>query len=325
MGLFTKKSNNDGNTKLTLEDDEKLYCKTIWSSEGNMVVLFSYSMSHVTDALELISAAGVTGIRVTTLYSSYNEDIIPEKIDPETEEDIAAGVIKPILPETIVHQRNYLILSGPHYKYSDIIKYISFIGNEMLILLQEEFYKYCSSSWFRYYIDAGYMNENLFKYKRVMPKYDERINGIDDIDYILSKLPSGLTLYNILNIASVESSKNELFPSLFEALSVDMSICKYISRFKSMKKYTAEDYITAITKPRYMHTNSNEDDDLGLGDAELDAIFTQNYDRYVDDENYERISLGQEQKYTDDQVREYYNAHNEERLAKFKRKDQDDI
>ena len=279
----------------------------------------SYSSDLSIDALDFTIAATSARLKIKYIESSYEETIEPE-IDDETEEDIAVGVIKPILPEVIEHVRHYLIISGEHSRYGTILKYIDALSNQILSVVLEECYKYCSSTWFvKYDID-----ETLFKYKRMLPDYkDKRQDDIDNIDFIISRLPNGYSLYDLFDIITIRTNRDNCCSLRYYASVMDeyelSNFVEYLRKTsKTLSKYKILEIERCFTEPKYEIGELELDD--AISDEELDQRFLVDNDAYnLDDENYERIELGTDHRYTDEQVREYYNAHNEERLSKFKR------
>ena len=294
LKIFKKKDNID---------NEKIYTRVLYNSRYNFIELISYSSKQFYDAIELLSAINkiskkYTGMNIIISHSAKEREL--------TEEEQQDFDIKKV---DIIDNRYYLLISGSPEEYANIFYHID-LSNEIFKAIIEDIYQYCSSPYFKEYIDYGIIDFNKFKYKNIAPKYDKYIElkhanlpsnktfWADDINKIIDALPEcfyRIDLANIIKIYTSEDGGKHVgnFTNMQQIVEyAELDDPRY-SIFKTLASATSKplfskiinepcrETLNILTSPLFMREDLEDLYSGNMPTEELDIIFQQEYDRFT--------------------------------------------
>jgi hypothetical protein len=260
-----------------------------------MITLISFSKDYAQQMIEFLSACSASDINFIMMQSSFETDNDSES----NEEDEFA-----IKPEKIKHLRNYIIISGSLYSYNELYNNIDSLSNDILLAIQNDIYNKCSSSAFTQQIDANVLDLNLFKHKKIEPKYDEVLRFVSlhsnfqatNYKAFINKIPNGFSDKDILSIMKYVSSDDNYhksntfldFINKYQSISDEegflLNDCIGLDMFGFIwfpsSCYIRDKLVSIANTPKYLI--QDEDKLMNSIDYEsLDDIFMEKYNRFM--------------------------------------------
>lgn len=295
LGILRDKLKASNENKV-IEDDTKLYTDVVYNTFANLIILISYSNDYANQVVEFLDACNTAGIKFITMSSSYgttNEEENDDNDEEEKEKEFA------IRPEQILHQRQYIVLSGSVLNYAGIYSCIDALSNDILLAIQDDIYNHCSSTYFNEHIKNGVLNFNEFKYKKISPQYDRELTlspiqydkqlVFNDPKLIISKIPSGFMEKDILQIIKIHTPGDDyaiksmlrLLKEQYDKNKCGKDFMKDFADIYSMiiGEINDEKIHRLLFVPKYML----QDSDTLIGDVDderLDEMFRQRYDKF---------------------------------------------
>lgn len=295
MGILSLIKNITGKSisiqNKVIEDDTKLYSQILANYKHNLVILISYSTDYAQQMIEFLTACNAAGIRINHLQSSYETNNTNTDNDQQEESEEKEFAIS---PETIAHQRYYIVISGdPATNYANIYRNINALSNDILMEIQNDIYQTCSSTIFNEFINLGIMEKGMFKYKGVEPKYDEdivtkaaqHVINANNPNVILSMLSTGFTKSDILDmlIVTIDESTSTTYKTILKHKMAETPTYKkfdFSNIFEPILGVYNKTKYEMYVGPKYAIEGDDDELDTDMDDEKLDEIFKTQYDRF---------------------------------------------
>ena len=286
-------------------DDSYINTEVIYNAKFNFMVLVSFSQDYFSDMIEFIAACNSyydfkesSRLNIKYVHSSYEEDTKMKDDDGN--------------PIILIHEKNYLLLGGTDIDYHIIYNTIDNLSNRILMALTKEIYMHRCSTMYNNFIKASVLN-NKFKYKNIEPEYDKFIisrhnKAYDDVNLILSRLPSTFTGQNILKFINTYSiygnnpsnftvNSHNAYDYLHSVYIMDSykyksAIEEFDEMYKALIKNGSDEVYKNFVGPQYL-VMDDEAIPGSISDEHLDEIFREKYEKFTgiasDDIEYEDI------------------------------------
>lgn len=260
-------------------EDSYVHTKVIYNASPNFIIFISFSEDKLADAVEFLETCKLSvGLKIMYDHLEYEEDtgVIDEYGDTIT----------------ITHKKYYLLIGGESADYSAIYYNSANLANDILLAISKEIANYRNSTDFKTLIKDGIFDGFSFKYKGILPKYDECIKSsrcyYDNVSLILEKLPhcfTGLDLVRFVNCYDPGFRGTTVYDMLVEAYIKGNDTYKsligtvFSEVFEKLFDNPSKEVYMNILGPRYLII----DDDGLPGDKnpeELDELFREEYERF---------------------------------------------
>ena len=275
------------NKKKSFSKDSYIHSKFIYKgvqlSYYNIMILLDFTEDYFYQVMELLSAN--CNLTTKLINTSYDVDDAEDYVDNM---DVREKSI----------QKYYLLIGGDKQDYINLYNNISNVSNEALQCITLELYEHTDGIMFQDLIDDGIFNKDLFKNttkpmtKAINDKELEVIIKYDDIDYIMSQLPScflGDDILYFINVSVIPYFNTATFhdKSTLRLLLNNQVYTDYINDdtikvifHGAMKNPTREKLKDIFEIPLYKREPSNDILSGQIDEVELDDLFKQEYDRF---------------------------------------------
>ena len=252
----------------------------IYKTNKSMYLLIQYNESYFDDVLEFITACGKCGILVVNQH--VYEDI----------EDDDRDTLKANTPSRRINERYYTLINGTYTAFAKLYENIN-VANSILQSITKDICNSCCSTYFNKLIEDGILKG--FKHNDILPKYDDSVTCemdgktviYDDVDKILKRLSSSFTALDIYDMITIEYKdtifklshiiseyvNNNIYVELISILKQNTNLLSYYSEDPS------KDTLKYLTYPMYNRDVNSINGDKSI--AEMDEIFQQDYDRFI--------------------------------------------
>ena len=257
----------------------ELRTTVIYKTRRSMYLLIQYNESDFDDVLEFITSCGKSGILVVNQH--VYEDI----------EDDDRATLKANTPLRRINERYYTLINGTYNAYAKLYENIN-VANSILQSVTKDICNSCCSTYFNKLIEDGILKD--FKHNGILPKYDDSVIckmdnmtvTYDDIDKILNRLSSS---YNALDIYDMITIEHDTILKLSHIISEYVTNNNYqvlmtiLRQNTNLLSYYSEDIskdgLKYLTYPMYNRDVNTVNGDKSI--AEMDEIFQQDYDRFI--------------------------------------------
>lgn len=276
-------------------DDGKLRSKVIYNTRYNLIILVSYSSKDFESVIEFLSAAEKANITSILSHSAKEKELSEEEMQDFDKKTV-----------TIIDNRYYMLLSGMPENYASIMHYID-LDNDVLKILINDFYHYCSSTYFKTHVEYGVIDANKFIFKNVAPtNYNKLVECgkdsraqyyYDDLELILNSLPESflaMDLAKCINIYEKPFDDNILKRMYYDINTLvykvsegcgteyDQIIVKNMHKaFKLLVPDPCVETLSILNAPLYLRENLEDMYTAAKPIEELDELFQQEYDRFT--------------------------------------------
>ena len=257
----------------------ELRTTVIYKTRRSMYLLIQYNESDFDDVLEFITSCGKSGILVVNQH--VYEDI----------EDDDRATLKANTPLRRINERYYTLINGTYNAYAKLYENIN-VANSILQSVTKDICNSCCSTYFNKLIEDGILKD--FKHNGILPKYDDSVIckmdnmtvTYDDVDKILNRLSSS---YNALDIYDMITIEHDTILKLSHIISEYVTNNNYqvlmtiLRQNTNLLSYYSEDIskdgLKYLTYPMYNRDVNTVNGDKSI--AEMDEIFQQDYDRFI--------------------------------------------
>ena len=279
--LFKRKN------KKKYSKDEYIRSELIYSAFDNFIILISFSDNYYQDVANFIINSK---LKMKLTQSSYEVDTGKADVDNE--------------PITVIKNDNYLLIAGTPLDYRYMFDSID-LSNVILDCITKEIYENMSIEDFTILVHDNILNERSFKIQKrkdindMKSTYHDNSLQVDilydNIEYILSKLPSEFTNYDVFDIISFRydnditgifkgrSVINDLLGNEFSDIIRDNIVVNLFSGLTSnLSIENIRKMINYNKLPIYKKVLLDSDEVLHgkINPSNLDQIFQQQYDRF---------------------------------------------
>ena len=278
---------------------DSLRTKVVYNTRTNFMVLVSYGSDHFQSIIEFING-------LNDLPGNHKIKCVMENtaiLEEPTKEESSSIKIRPLIT---AHSYYFLLLSGKPEAYAELFDDLD-ISNRVLEEIQKDIYNYCDSAKFQKLIDMDVLELSKFRYKNIVPMYDDYIvfdrYKYDDVEKICIDLPecfNRISLLKLLNIyytdgsvifnslRVIKATLDDLKENTNEHLHIMFDDnCKKGGFYTHIMDNPTIEVLSIAAEPIYLKPDFYDDygeifNNTGTVPVEeLDEIFQQDYDRFV--------------------------------------------